>query len=137
MENAPSKIEAGIAAGDLHKKYGKRVALDSITLNINGGEIVGLLGPNGAGKTTTLSILATALRPDRGWARICGHDVRTDAPQARRKLGLVPQSVALYPSLTALENLEFFGRMQGLDNEASEAAAARQLDAVGLTERAE
>jgi len=91
-----------------------RPALDDLSLAIEPGRFFGLLGPNGAGKSTMLSILCGLRRPTRGQVRILGQDVGA-APQAvKAVLGLVPQDLALYPTLTARENLEFFGRMQGL-----------------------
>ena len=88
-----------------------RPAIDGLTLNIDQGTIFGLLGPNGAGKTTTISILCTLLRPTSGCATILGHDVVREAAVVRRKIGLVPQDIALYGSLTARENLRYFARM--------------------------
>jgi ABC-2 type transport system ATP-binding protein len=103
-----------IRAEDLRKRYGHRVALDGVSFAVNAGEIVGLLGPNGAGKTTTLSILSGVIAPDSGRALIATYDLATEPRLARRSLGWVPQSLALYPTLTALENLLFWGRIQGM-----------------------
>lgn len=91
-----------------------RPALDNLTLNIRPGAFFGLLGPNGAGKSTLLSVLCGLLAPTRGTVRTQGLDVRTEARRIKTMLGLVPQDLALYPTLTARENLAFFGRMQGL-----------------------
>jgi ABC-2 type transport system ATP-binding protein len=121
----------------LHKRYGSRTALDSLVLSVNAGEIVGLLGPNGAGKTTTLSILAGVLRPDTGTVQIAGHDLDGEPLAARRNLGLAPQSLALYPSLTARENLSFFARMQGLTRAEEHPATDVLLDQAGLIDRAD
>jgi ABC-2 type transport system ATP-binding protein len=120
----------------LRKTYGARVALDSVTLDVKAGEVVGLLGPNGAGKTTTLSILATLIAPDAGTLWILGLDARTQQAAIRRRLGFVPQSIALYPSLTAAENLRLFLRVHGLDRATSSNACQQALDVVGLTDRA-
>ncbi|MGH7948912.1 MAG: ATP-binding cassette domain-containing protein, partial [Candidatus Binataceae bacterium] len=98
---------------------------------------VGLLGPNGAGKTTTLSILAGVMAPDAGCAEICGHDLVGAPAAARRKLGLVPQSLALYPALSARENLEFFGRLEGLRHREAHDRAERLLEEAGLADRAD
>jgi ABC-2 type transport system ATP-binding protein len=92
----------------------QRPALDNLTLNIRPGAFFGLLGPNGAGKSTLLSILCGLLAPTRGTVRTQGLDVRTEGRRIKTMLGLVPQDLALYPTLTARENLAFFGRMQGL-----------------------
>ncbi|MCX7672794.1 MAG: ABC transporter ATP-binding protein [Thiobacillaceae bacterium] len=87
-------------------------ALDDLSITVPEGVIYGILGPNGAGKTTLLSILCGLLRPSAGSVCICGHDGPT--PQVKRSLGVVPQEPAVYPTLTGRENLEYFGRMQGL-----------------------
>jgi ABC-2 type transport system ATP-binding protein len=124
-----------LQAVDVGKRYGSRVALDGVSLGVRAGEIVGLLGPNGAGKTTTLSILATIVRPDRGRVLVHGRPPSTRA--LRSQLGLVPQSLALYPTLTAAQNLWHFGRMQGLSRDDARAACAAVLDDVGLRDRAD
>lgn len=100
----------------LRKTYpgAARAAVDNIELNIPSGEIFGLLGPNGAGKTTLLSMLSGLLRPDSGALKVAGHDVRHRPEAVKRAIGLVPQELALYPSLSARENLYFFGRLFGL-----------------------
>ncbi len=103
-----------IAVDRLTKRYRERVALSQLSFTVASGEIVGLLGPNGAGKSTTLGILATLLRFDGGTVSIRGHNLPDEATAARRVLGLVPQQVALYPALTATENLHFFARAQGV-----------------------
>lgn len=107
-----------VSVSDLRKLYGKgdhtTVALDGISLEIREGERLGLLGPNGAGKTTFVSILATQLTPTAGTASIFGHDVAGDPDAVRRSIGYVPQDIALYPTLSAHENLRFFGALQGL-----------------------
>jgi ABC-2 type transport system ATP-binding protein len=125
-----------IRAEDLRKRYGDRVALDGVSFTVNAGEIVGLLGPNGAGKTTTLSILSGVIAPDSGRASISTHDLATDPRVARRSLGLVPQSLALYPTLTALENLLFWGRIQGMASSDALSHARTLLMEVGLGDRA-
>ena len=97
---------------NLSKTYrgSERPALDDLSLQINAGTFFGLLGPNGAGKSTLISILCGLFAPTRGQVRVRGADTR----EVKSMLGLVPQDLALYPMLTARENLEFFGRMQGL-----------------------
>ena len=126
-----------IRAEELRKRYGDRVALDGVSFSVNAGEIVGLLGPNGAGKTTTLSILSGVIAPDSGRASIAKHDLATDPRAARRSLGLVPQSLALYPTLTALENLMFWGRIQGMSSSDASGHARILLEQVGLADRAD
>jgi ABC-2 type transport system ATP-binding protein len=89
-------------------------AVDSMSLDIFPHEIFGLLGPNGAGKTTTISILCGLFPPTRGDVFIDGMDLRSDLDKIKHIIGVVPQDLALYPTLTALENLTFFGNMYGL-----------------------
>jgi linearmycin/streptolysin S transport system ATP-binding protein len=118
-------------------RYGNRPALDGLAFDVAGGEVVGLLGPNGAGKTTTLSVLATLRRPDAGTAAIAGRATDRDSAAVRREIGLVPQTLAVYPTLTARENLRFFARLLGLARSATRAAVERTLVLVGLEERAD
>ncbi len=101
---------------DLTKIYkgSEEPAVDSISLDIYPGEIFGLLGPNGAGKTTTISILCGIFEPTRGSITIDGLDIGRDLGRIKHLIGVVPQDLALYPTLTALENLTFFGNMYGL-----------------------
>jgi len=131
------RMESAIIVAGLRKRYGTRTVLADVALTVDGGEIVGLLGPNGAGKSTALSILATLLAPDEGSVRIAGHVLPGAARAARQALGLVPQEVALYPTLTGRENLHFFGRMLGQRRADIPAAAVHALDLVGLGERAD
>jgi ABC-2 type transport system ATP-binding protein len=126
-----------IRAEDLRKQYGDRVAVDGVSFTVHAGEIVGLLGPNGAGKTTALSILSGVIAPDSGRASIATHDLATEPRIARKSLGLVPQSLALYPTLTALENLLFWGRIQGMSSRDALNRARGLLEEVGLDDRAD
>ena len=125
-----------LEATELRKSYGERVALDGVSLSVERGEIVGLLGPNGAGKTTTLSILATLLEPDSGTVSLAGLSSARDREALRRKLGYVPQMIALYPTLSARQNLELFARIHGAGKRQAAAASADALEAVGLGSRA-
>jgi ABC-2 type transport system ATP-binding protein len=131
----PTK-EAIVRVSGLEKSYGARNVLNNLNFDVAVGEIVGLLGPNGAGKTTTLSILATLLRPDAGEVRIAGYDMCRDPGQIRRRLGLVPQSIALYPSLSAFQNVELFARVHGMRARQGREASNDALAKVGLTDRA-
>ncbi len=92
-------------------------AVINVSFRVERGEVLGILGVNGAGKTTTLRMLATLLSPTSGTASIDGHDVRTDSRAARRSLGYLSSSTALYPRLTARETLSFFARMNGYPEE--------------------
>ena len=133
---SPAKAPLLEAIG-ISKSYGARLALDNVSLAVRPGEIAALLGPNGAGKTTTLSILATLLRPDSGHVLINGKPRKSDPTGLGRMLGLVPQSLALYPTLSAAQNVWHFARMQGLSRDDAKLHCKRALDEVGLSERAD
>jgi ABC-2 type transport system ATP-binding protein len=126
-----------LEAIEISKSYGSRLAVDNVSFAVRPHEVAGLLGPNGAGKTTTLSILSTLMRPDHGRVLIDGKPPKSDPRGLGRMLGLVPQSLALYPTLSAAQNVWHFARMQGLAPAEAREACARVLDEVGLTERAD
>ena len=119
----------------LHKRYGVIEAVAGITFEISEGEVFGLLGPNGAGKTTTISVVATQLRPTSGDAVVFGHSVRRDVSAVRGMIGVVPQDIALYPNLTAAENIRFFGRMYRVAKAELEERIDALLRLVGLDGR--
>lgn len=125
-----------IEINGLVKKFSERTAVDNLSLSILEGEIFGLLGPNGAGKTTTISMLATLLTPDSGRATLCGYDLVREASQVKKCIGFVPQELALYPTLSAQDNLAFFGRVYGLTGKTLQARIATVLEMVGLQDRA-
>ena len=127
---------AFLTASNLHKSFDGLTAVDGVSFTIRKQEIFGLLGPNGAGKTTTIRMLSTVLAPDEGDVTIGGHSVKRDSNAVRRLVGVCPQELALYPELSATDNLVFFGRMSGLSGREARAAAAENLESVGLTERA-
>jgi sodium transport system ATP-binding protein len=104
-----------IQVNDLHKNFGKIVAVAGATFTARDGEITGLLGPNGAGKTTTLRCLYTLMRPDRGQVLIDGIDAAVDPVAVRRRLGVLPDARGLYKRLSARENIAYFGQLHGLD----------------------
>jgi ABC-2 type transport system ATP-binding protein len=105
---------AAVEVLGVERKFGTVQALNGIDLTVAAGEFFGLLGPNGAGKTTLISILAGLIRPDRGSARVLGHDVITDFRAARRALGVVPQELVFDPFFTVRETLEFQAGYFGL-----------------------
>lgn len=110
----------------LAKRFGAVRALDGVSFTAHDGRITGLLGPNGAGKSTCLRILSTVLTPGAGRARIGGIDLAAAPLEARRALGVLPHNSGVYPQLTARENIEYYGRLQGLD----EAELAARVDAL-------
>lgn len=112
-------------------------ALSEVALDVAAGDMFGLLGPNGAGKTTLLSIVSGLRRADRGEVRLCGLNADTDGRAFKEALGLVPQELALYPQLSARENLIFFGQMQGLHGARLRERVTAALAAGGLEEYAD
>jgi ABC-2 type transport system ATP-binding protein len=125
--------EAILAVAGAAKRFGATVALAGVDLRVHRGEWVGLLGPNGAGKTTLVRAIVGRVRLDAGRIARAGDG----AAGTRRRLGLVPQDIALYPFLTARENLEVFGGLQGLAGAALDARVAWALDWANLAERAD
>ena len=111
------------------------VAVDGLSFHMDEGEIYSLLGPNGAGKTTTISMLSCLLRPSGGDARVGGHSVREHPQAAKELIGVVPQDIALYPELSARENLVFWGKMYGLSGAALRRRVGEVLEIIDLTER--
>jgi len=120
---------------DLTMRYGERTALNGINLAVDRGELFGLLGPNGAGKTTLISILSTLLKPSSGQVKIGSLDVLRDGKEIKHLIGTVPQEIALYPTLSARENLSFYGRMYGMRGSRLKKRIDELLETVGLTDR--
>lgn len=120
----------------LRKTYDKTTAVDDISLEVKDGEIYGLLGPNGAGKTTTVSIVSGLLKPTSGAVYLDGHDLSIEAREAKKSLGVVPQDLALYPELSARDNLEFWGGLYGLPKKELDDRITEILEAVDLSDRA-
>jgi ABC-2 type transport system ATP-binding protein len=127
--------QPAIEVVDLYRAYGELMAVEGVTLRAQAGEILALLGPNGAGKSTLISVLAGLLAPTAGDARIMGHSVTADSEAARASLGVVPQDIALYPDLSARENLLFWGKMYGLRGATLRARVDEVLELIGLTDR--
>lgn len=125
-----------IVVRDLNKSYGNTYAVQGVSFEISRGEIFGLLGPNGAGKTTTISMLTGLIEPTSGTVQVDGDNVDQHARAMKAKLGLVPQELALYPTLTAFDNLVFFGRIYGLKGNQLKTCVAAVLEMVGLADRA-
>lgn len=120
---------------NLRKKYGEREALKGVSLSIQKGEFYGLLGPNGAGKTTTISILSSILKPDAGEILIDEKNLTTQSNLIKKLIGIVPQEIALYNELSAVENLLFWGSMYGIEKYKLTQRIGNMLDLFGLTER--
>ncbi|HEY7564729.1 MAG TPA: ABC transporter ATP-binding protein [Acidimicrobiia bacterium] len=125
-----------LEATDLRKSFGDIKAVNGVSLHIAPGETYGLLGPNGAGKTTTISMIAGLLAADGGEVRVGGDRITPAAVRPKARMGLVPQELAIYPDLTAEENLSFFGRLYGMGGVDLRERIQRVLDVVGLADRA-
>jgi ABC-2 type transport system ATP-binding protein len=130
-------MSAILEVDNLSKKYGDYEAVKAVSFTVEEGEVFGLLGPNGAGKTTIISMVTGVLEPTSGTAHIGGHDIRTDLDKAKEINGLVPQDLALYPTLSARANLSFFGRIYGLRGKDLKERVDDVLRIVSLTERAD
>jgi ABC-2 type transport system ATP-binding protein len=125
-----------IEVENLRKQYGDLVAVDGVSFEAKPGEIFGLLGPNGAGKSTTIGCISGLHAPTSGRVRLLGHDVVTEPVKSRRRLGVVPQELALYEDLPARTNLEFWGSMYGLGGKELSRRVDEVLTLIGLLDRA-
>jgi len=121
---------------ELSKNYGDLVAVDKVSFEAGKGKVFGLLGPNGAGKSTTINCISGLLQPTSGHASVAGHDVVADGKAARRSLGVVPQDLALYEDLPAVENLRYWGQAYGLRGAELNGRVTEVLETIGLADRA-
>ena len=133
---APAAKPPVLYCRNLRKAYGDLVALDDLSLSVADGETYGLLGPNGAGKTTAISMIAGVLEPDGGQIVVAGEPLTVRLARTRRHIGYVPQEVAVYPDLSARENLRFFGRLCGMSRAEAKSRTEEVLATIGLRERA-
>jgi ABC-2 type transport system ATP-binding protein len=127
---------AVLVASDLRRRFGERVAVDGVSLSVAAGETYGLLGPNGAGKSTTIKLICGLLVPDGGSVTVAGRPIDQHAVEAKAAIGYVPQDIALYPDLTARENLHFFGSLYGLRGPRLSQRVAEVLELIDLGDRA-
>jgi len=134
--NSAQNRDKAIEVNDLHKRYGELQAVKGASFEVYQGEIVSLVGPNGAGKSTIISMLSCLLSPDSGDALIMGYSVKNQAQKVKKLIGIVPQEIALYPDLTAMENLKFWGRMYGLSGSKLRQRVDEVLELTGLSDRA-
>ncbi len=121
---------------DLRKQFGSLTAVDGVSFEIQEGEVFSLLGPNGAGKSTTIGMLSALVEPSGGDARIDGISVRGRSAALRRLFGVVPQEIALYEELSAMDNLLFWGRLYGLHGADLRRRIEAIMDKVDLADRA-
>jgi len=124
-----------IEVNNLKKSFGDFQAVQDASFSAEAGEVLSLLGPNGAGKSTTISMLSGLLAPTDGDACVMGHSVIREPEAAKQSLGVVPQDIALYPDLSARENLVFWGKMYGLRGPALKSRVDEVLEIIGLTDR--
>jgi ABC-2 type transport system ATP-binding protein len=124
-----------LAAEGLTKSFDDLIAVNGVSFEIAEGETFGLLGPNGAGKTTSISMVAGLLEPDSGTIHVAGTPIRTNSTAGRSDIGLVPQEIAIYPDLTAAENLRFFGRLYDMPEDELDKRLQEVLEVIGLSER--
>jgi linearmycin/streptolysin S transport system ATP-binding protein len=130
-------MPAILEVDNLVKKYGDFEAVKGVSFSVEEGEVFGLLGPNGAGKTQTISMLTGVIPPTSGTARIGGFDILKERDKVKKINGLVPQDLALYPTLSARTNLNFFGQIYGLRGRELKERVEDVLRIVALTERAD
>jgi ABC-2 type transport system ATP-binding protein len=135
-ERAAAAAGPVLVCRDLRKRYGQRIAVDGVGFEIAAGETYGLLGPNGAGKTTSISMICGLLRRDGGEVVVAGRPVDIGATDAKAAIGYVPQDLAIYPDLTARENLRFFGRLQRLRGTELDRRVDEVLAVIDLADRA-
>jgi len=126
-----------LEASHLKKRFGGVVAVDDLSFQVNAGEVYGLIGPNGAGKSTTMMMITGLLPPDHGTIRLEGEVFDPSDRRMRAKLGFVPQDIALYPGLSAVQNLRFFGSLYGLRGQRLQERVDQMLDLTGLRENAD
>jgi ABC-2 type transport system ATP-binding protein len=133
LEDRPMDV---LRCEGLRKSFDDLVAVDGVGFTIAQGETYGLLGPNGAGKTTTISMVAGILEADAGEVMLDGEPLTTRTTAVKAGIGLVPQDLAIYPDLTARENLVFFGHLYGMRGASLSARIDEVLEVIGLTDRA-
>ncbi len=125
-------METVIETHELTKRYGQQVAVNRLNLQVQRGEIFGFLGPNGAGKTTTFLMLLGLSEPTTGTARVCGCDPTRDPLQVKRVVGYLPENVGFYDDMTAIQNLQYVARLNGIRDGALTRKIEEVLDRVGL-----
>ena len=135
VRHAPDAVarEAAVLVDDLVVRFDEIEAVRGVSFAIEPGEVFGLLGPNGAGKTTIVRVLTTLLRPTEGRALVAGHDCVREGLAVRRLIGYVPQAISIDGSLTAWENLEFYGRVTGVPRKERRERIEQAVEAMNLS----
>ncbi|MET4144765.1 ABC-type multidrug transport system ATPase subunit [Arthrobacter sp. UYCo732] len=131
-----TRTDEVLAVTGLVKRFGERTVVDGVTFQIRAGETFGLLGPNGAGKTTIISMVTGLIPADAGSVSVVGEAMTPSTTGPKRHIVLFPQELAIYPDLTARENLRFFGRLQGLRGQELTSRTEEVLELIGLADRA-
>jgi ABC-2 type transport system ATP-binding protein len=138
VESTPeSSAMSLLEVSHLRKTFGSLVAVEDVSFTVGAGEVFGLLGPNGAGKSTTMNMVVGLLAPDSGIVRLDGEELEPTNREVRQILGVVPQDLAIYPELTARENLSFFGRLYGIRGRELKERVSEALERTGLSARAD
>jgi ABC-2 type transport system ATP-binding protein len=130
-------VSLAVGVRDLTRRFGDFTAVDRVSFDVEEGEIFGFLGPNGAGKTTTIKMLTGLLAPTAGAGRVAGLDVRTETEAIKLRIGYMSQLFSLYPDLTVVENIRFFGGLYGVTGERLAERRAAVLAMAGLAEHAD
>jgi ABC-2 type transport system ATP-binding protein len=131
-----NKEPVPLVIDDITKQYGDFTAVDNVSFAASKGSVFGLLGPNGAGKSTTINCISGLLSPTSGHISVAGSDIVKEGKKAKRSLGVVPQELALYEDLPAVENLKYWGKAYGLRGSALQSRVQEVLDHIGLADRA-
>jgi ABC-2 type transport system ATP-binding protein len=126
----------GLEVSHLSKRYGDAVVVDDLSFRVAAGEIFGLIGPNGAGKSTTMMMILGLLKADGGSVFLDERPFDRHNPDMRSWFGVVPQQLAIYPNLSAIQNLRFFGSINGLSGRKLRERVASVLELTGLTDNA-
>lgn len=137
LNRGSTTVTNGLSICRLRKSYGNFLAVDDLSFHINSGEIFGLIGPNGAGKSTCMTMIVGLLKPDAGTITFDGRLYDPRDPEMRSYLGIVPQELAIYPELTAIQNLRFFGGLYGLTGRRLQQRVNYVLELTGLTANAD
>ncbi|MCD7033994.1 ABC transporter ATP-binding protein [Metabacillus sp. GX 13764] len=125
-----------LAVQNIKKSFNKKEVVKGVTFSVEKGEAFGLLGPNGAGKSTTISMICGLLASDSGDILVGGASVKSSPSEIKKKIGIVPQEIALYPTMSARDNLIFWGRMYGLSRKEAKIRSEEVLEYVGLKDKA-
>ncbi|MFT8316591.1 MAG: ABC transporter ATP-binding protein [Clostridium sp.] len=121
---------------NITKRYDDKLIVDNVSISINEGETFGLLGPNGAGKSTIISMICGLVKPDKGNILIDGYSITKDSILAKKNIGMVPQDIALYENLSAIDNLKFWGTLYGLSGNLLKSRIDEALEITELKDRA-